>query len=82
MNKFNGYMDFVSKYREGSTFFYSLKLEDVSDEEKNNMSELPDTREQSALRRESPTKIIEPQVTSLDQDLNYFRQISFIENFR
>ena len=32
VSKFNGYMDFVSKFTEGSTFFYTIQLEDVPDD--------------------------------------------------
>lgn len=29
VNKFDGHIDFVSKYKKGSTFFFTFKLDDI-----------------------------------------------------
>ena len=31
VNKFNGNIDFISKFKEGSTFFYSIELDNLTD---------------------------------------------------
>ena len=32
VTKFNGYIDFVSKYKKGSTFFYTFETQEHSEE--------------------------------------------------
>jgi len=33
VKKFNGIIDFISKYKQGSTFFFTFELESLNDED-------------------------------------------------